>query len=244
MFLFEAVIKKILGEKEAYAPIKCVSAGNKGDYVILIHGIYDIPFAMKKIARALNKAGYCVINFKYKIRNNSIDTVADPLLSGIIKRRCTDTKKKINFVTHSAGGLILRRYLDENKLLQLGRVVMVSPPNQGSELATFLKKYLNFIYKFLFGPIGQQLGTDKNSYVHQVLKQNINFDLGIIAGQGSLSPFSFLLIREANDGRVSVKSTKLTGMKDHIVIPASHSLILFFDFTTRKIIKFLRDGNF
>ena len=120
---------------------------------------------------------------------------------------------------------------------------MVAPPNQGSELATFLKKYLNFIYKFLCGPLGQQLGTDKSSYVNKILKQKINFDLGIIAGQGSLTPFSFFL-RRPNDGMVSVESTKLKGMKDHIVIPAPHSLILFFDFTARTILRFLNNGRF
>lgn len=240
----EAVAKKILTKTEASAPIKCVSLGNKGDYVILIHGIYNLGFCMKKIARTLEEAGYIVIHFKYKARRQSIDAIAESLLPKFITRHCTDAKKKINFVTHSVGGLILRRYLDQNKLLQLGRVVMIAPPNQGSELTNFFKSYMNTIYKFLFGPVGQQLGTGKNDYVHKVLKPSVNYDLGIIAGQGSLSPLSFLLIHGPSDGMVSVESTKLEGMKDHLIIPASHNLMLFFDFTARKVLKFLRDGMF
>jgi hypothetical protein len=239
----EAVAKKFITEAEASAPIKCVSLGNKGDYVILIHGIYNLGFCMKKIARTLEGAGYIVIHFKYKARRQSIDAIAESLLPQFIKRHCTDTKKKINFVTHSVGGLILRRYLDQNKLLQLGRVVMLAPPNQGSELAEFFQTYMNTIYKFLFGPVGQQLGTGKDDYVHKVLKPSVNYDLGIIAGQGSLTFFSFL-IPGPNDGMVSIESTKLEGMKDHLIVPASHNLMLFFNFTARKVLKFLKEGMF
>ncbi|NRA74203.1 MAG: hypothetical protein HRU36_05670 [Rickettsiales bacterium] len=121
---------------------------------------------------------------------------------------------------------------------------MIAPPNHGSELVDFLKKYFNYIYKFIGGSIGQQIGTDKKSYIHRELKQNIKFDLGIIAGRGSLSPFTYLIIRKPHDGMVSIESTKLAGMKDHIVIPASHSLILFFNFTAKKVLSFLEKRRF
>jgi hypothetical protein len=244
MFPFEAVIRQFFAKDTTSAPIKCASLGNKGDYVILIHGLYDLPFSMKKITDALNKSGYRVIHFKYKPRQDSIEKLANYLLPKFIKRHCTDIKKKINFVTYSAGGIILRRYLDENKLLQIGRVVMIAPPNHGSEFSDFLKQYFNSIYKFLCGPIGQQLCTYKSSYVNHVLKQKIDYELGIIAGQGSLNLLSHFIINGPNDGLVSIESTKLNGMKDHIVIPAPHNIILFFNFTARKVLNFLKDGMF
>ena len=243
MFLFEAVIRKILGKEESLAPIKCVSLGNKGDYVILIYSNYQLPFAMREIKNTLNKADYCILSFEYNPRDYSIDEIIISL-NKFIKKYCIDLKKKINFVTHSSGGLIFRRYLDKNPLLKLGRVVMIAPPNQGSELVDFLKKYLNYIYKFIGGKLGQQISTAKDSYIHKTLKQTANFDLGIIAGQGSLSPFSYFIIRSPHDGMTSVESTKLKGMKDHIIIPASHTLILFFNFTAKKVLNFLKQGRF
>ena len=244
MFLFEAVVRKIFGKEESVAPIKCVSIGNKGDYVVLVYGIYQPPFAMKAIKNALNKAGYCVLSFEYDFMSYSIDEIAKRFLDKFLKEHCIDSKKKIHFVTYSSGGLILRRYLGKNPLLKLGRVVMIAPPNHGSELVDFLKKYLNFIYRFIGGVVGQQLGTGENDYIHKMLKQNVSFDLGIIAGRGSLSPFSYFIIKGSHDGMVSIESTKLRGMKDHFVIPASHTLILYFNFTAKKILKFLRDGEF
>ena len=244
MFLFEAVVRKIFGEEESIAPIKCISSGNKGDYVVLIHGLYKLPFSMRKITKTLDEVGYCVIDFEYESRRYSIDEVATSFLPQFIRKHCIDPKKKINFVTHSVGGLVLRRFLEKNKLLKLGRVVMIAPPNHGSELATFFKKYLNFIYKFICGPIGQQLDTGKDSYTNKELKQNVNFDLGIIAGRGALSPFSYFVINGIHDGMVTIESTKLKGMKDHMIIPASHSLILFFKFTAKKALSFLKNGSF
>ena len=244
MFLFEAVVRRIFGREGSIAPIKCVAVGNKGDYAVLIHGLYKFPFAMSQITKALDQAGYCVVNFEYESRRYSIDEVATSFLPQFIKKYCTDPKKKINFITYSVGGLVLRRFLEKDKLFKLGRVVMIAPPNHGSELATFLKKYLNFIYKFVCGQIGQQLGTDKNDYINKILKQNVNFDLGIIAGRGALSPFSYFMIDGIHDGMILVESTELQGMKDHIIIPASHSFILFFRFTAKKVLDFLKNGNF
>ena len=244
MFLFEAVVRKIFGKEESLAPIKCVSVGNKGDYVVLIYGIYQPPFAMKTIKNTLDKAGYYVLNFEYDFRCYSIDEIVKSSLDKFLKKHCIDPKKKIHFVTYSSGGLIIRRYLEKYPLLKLGRVVMIAPPNHGSKLVDFLKKYLNFIYRFIAGVLGQQLGTGKNDYIHKTLKQSINFDLGIIAGLGSLSPFSYFIIDEPHDGMTSIESTKLKGMKDHIVITASHMLILYFNFTAKKVLNFLTKGSF
>lgn len=244
MFSLEAVAKKFFEAEGTQAPIKCVSLGNKGDYVILIPGIWNIPFSLRKITDSLDEAGYCVIPFKYKSRGNGIDTVSLSILTQFINRHCIDVKKKINFVTYSTGGIILRRYLDQNKLLQLGRVVMIAPPNHGSELSDFFKKYINFIYKFLFGTIGQQLGTRADGYIHKQLNQSITYDLGIIAGQEGMGLLSYLIIGKPSDGAISVESTKLQGMSDHTIIPATHNLILFFKYTARKVLNFIRDGAF
>jgi len=239
----EVAVKKALIAEELSSPIKCASIGSKGDYVILIHGIRKTSLSMMRIAHELNKEEYCVVNFGYTAKD-TVDTISNSLLPKFIKEFCIDPKKKINFVTHSAGGIILRRYLEKNSPLQLGRAVMIAPPNHGSEIADFSKKHLTSIYKFIYGPLGRQLGALSDSYINKILKQSVNFELGIIAGRVSHNPLSLFLIKGPNDGMVSVKSTKVRGMKEHVVLPLSHYFILFSKDTTQRVVSFLKIGKF
>jgi triacylglycerol lipase len=221
--------------------VRCASLGNEGDYVILIHGLFLSPFFMKKIASALEGRGYNVINFNYPSRKYPIDTLANKFLAEFVRTYCVSKKKKIHFVTHSLGGILVRKYLAEHPIVKMGKVVMFAPPNHGSEIADFLKN--NFLYKFIYGPAGQQLGANKRSYVNS-LPNKVTFDLGVIAGSKSHNPLSSFLIKRKNDGTVSVSSTKITGMKDHITIPSSHVCILYNKEAIDQLLFFLDNGHF
>lgn len=212
----------------------------RGDYVILLHGLTRSNRSMKKIEESLSEYGYRVINVDYPSTEYPIEYLANNVLSGVIARCDTSSGSKINFVTHSLGGIIVRYYLKHNKLTNLGRVVMLSPPNKGSELVDNLKE--SYFFKKRHGPAGQQLGTDKESLPLNL--GPIDFDLGVITGNISFNLISSVILPGPDDGVVSVESAKVEGMTDFIVMPNSHTFIMKNKNVIKQIIHFLENGEF
>jgi hypothetical protein len=147
---------------------------------------------------------------------------------------------KINFVTHSMGGILVRYYLENYEVPHLGRVVMLSPPNQGSEVVDKLKE--SPIFQWINGPAGQQLGTDADSIPKTLGPPN--YELGIITGDRSINPILSLLIPGKDDGKVSVKNAKLAGMKDFLVVHKTHPLIMNDEEVLQQVTAFLKKGMF
>ncbi len=213
---------------------------DRGDYVILLHGLTRSNRSMKKIEESLSDYGYRVINVDYPSTEHPIEYLADNVLGGVIARCNTSSGSKINFVTHSLGGIIVRYYLRHHKLTNLGRVVMLSPPNKGSELVDNLKD--SYFFKMRHGPAGQQLGTGKES-VPQNLGP-VDFSLGVITGNISFNLISSIILPGPDDGVVSVESAKVEGMADFIVTPNTHTFIMKNKNVIEQIIYFLEKGKF
>lgn len=148
---------------------------------------------------------------------------------------------KLHFVTHSMGGLVARAYIRRHRPGRLGRVVMLAPPNQGSEIADLLRG--NPLYRAFFGPAGGELITEQPEQLSQLLG-DVDYPLGVIAGDRSLYPLSSLLLPGPNDGRVSVARTQVPGMSDHVTLPASHPLIMRNRRAITQVLHFLRHGQF
>ena len=143
---------------------------------------------------------------------------------------------QIHLVTHSMGGLVARALIRLERPPNLGRVVMLGPPNQGTEIADRL---VNLgLYRRVFGPAGRELTTWAAG------PETVDYELGIIAGDRPLDILSWALLPKPNDGKVTVARTRLAGMTDHIVLPVTHTLMMRDAAVIHSTLAFLRDGRF
>ena len=139
------------------------------------------------------------------------------------------------------GGLLTRAYINRYRPPNLGRVVLLAPPSQGSEIADLLDR--RWLYRKFFGPAGMQLGTRVNEGLGDLLGR-VDYPLGIIAGDRAVDPLGWLLIPGPNDGKVSVNRTKVRGMSDHVTLHATHALMMRNVRVIQHTIHFLRHGRF
>jgi hypothetical protein len=194
---------------------------------------------MKRMAKALDREGYQVHNLDYPSRQAPIEMLGD-IVGMKINELGFDPKVKIHFVTHSLGGIVLRYLIKHERQPNLGRVVMLAPPNQGANLADIFER-LPF-YSWILGPAGKQIGTRSDSIPNSL--GPADFEVGIIAGNRSANPLFSVMIPGADDGRIAVESAKLSGMADFLVLPCIHPLIMNDKHVIRQSIHFLVHGCF
>ena len=219
-------------------PVPEAAQESVAECVILLHGLARTSRSMEELQQKLEKVGYQVINVSYDSRHQPIETLARNVVPTAAAQCAAGVQ--INFVTHSLGGILVRFYLSESGLDHLGRVVMLGPPNQGSEAVDALASMPGF--EALNGPAGLQLGTGPDSIPNQL--PAADFEVGIIAGSRSINLFLSLLIPGADDGKVSVERAKLEGMTDFLVVPHTHPMMMDSDDVIEQVIFFLRHGRF
>ncbi|MGD9345927.1 MAG: alpha/beta fold hydrolase [Candidatus Aminicenantes bacterium] len=209
-------------------------------YVVLLHGLRQSNESMEKIEECLLGHGYSVSNVDYPSTDHTIQYLASVILHDILEPIRYQSPSKIHFVTHSMGGIIVRCYLKHHDLPNLGRVVMISPPNQGSELVDLLKDQA--VLRRIWGPAAAQLSLDEGSLVQNL--GPVDFELGVIAGSRSFNPIYSALLPGPDDGVVTVESMKVQGMDDFIVLPLSHGFIMKNENAISQVIYFLEHGIF
>lgn len=206
--------------------------------VILLHGLARTHSAMEPLENALKEEGFLPINEGYPSREYPIEQLAEIAIRPALEK--CPKGEKVNFVTHSLGGILVRQYLSRHDVANLNRVVMLGPPNQGSEVVDELRDVPGF--HFINGDAGMQLGTDELSIPSTLGKAN--FDVGIIAGTSSINWILSSLIPGTDDGKVSIESTKLDGMNDHIEMPVTHPFMMKNDRVIAQVINYLKNGSF
>jgi len=197
---------------------------------------------MNAMEKALLQAGYKTVNLDYPSRKKTIEEIAEEEFALGIQLCEQAEMQKIHFVTHSMGGIVVRQAMARQRPENLGRVVMLSPPNKGSFVTDKLKNL--WLYKWLNGPAGQNLGTEDESLPNRL--GPVDYEVGVITGNrhwffdawfSSFSPGE-------HDGKVSVEGARVEGMADFLIVPETHPFIMNADKVIEQTIYFLRHGTF
>ena len=207
---------------------------------MLLHGLGRTGLSMRALASACRAAGYATLAPSYGFRT------AIPAILGDLQPRIHAFAQSIDgpvhFITHSLGGLVVRALINADRPPRLGRVVMLAPPNAGSELVDTLERL--GLDRIVLGPASRYLRTSRPDTAQARLGA-IDFDLGIIAGDKPLDPvLPRLLLPGANDGKVSVAATRVDGMRDHIVLPVQHTMMVADRRVIAQALAYLATGSF
>lgn len=195
---------------------------------------------MNKMAESLQAQGFTTVNVDYPSQQGTVEELA-PIAVGSGLDQCRlSGATKIHFVTHSLGGILLRYAHGTDPIPELKRVVMLGPPNQGSEVIDHTRDWS--VAKIFSGEAGLQLGTDEEDIPAQL--SPIDFELGIVAGTGTINPFMSAILPDLDDGKVTVEGTKVDGMSDFLVVGKSHFSLMRTDSVIDNTIAFLRTGQF
>ena len=223
------------------------------DCVVLIHGLNRSDLSFVVMQKILQRHGYEVVVQSYPSTEADLFVLAEQTLPRAFDACEADI---VHIVAHSIGAILVRIWLAQDRLdvpvdqagltgpaaqdrrVRLGRVVMLAPPNQGSEVVDVFGDMRFF--SWLNGPVSQQLGTDG---VAPVLPQ-ARYPLGVIAGSRSVNPLFSALIPGRDDGAVSVAATALKGMTDHITLPVTHSFLMNNPLVLYQVLWFLRQDAF
>jgi hypothetical protein len=186
-------------------------------------------------ARQLRKEGYRTIRIGYPSTKKPIEELAEHVAA----RLPDPGEGRLHFLTHSLGGIVLRCMVAGNRPQNLGRVVMLGPPNRGSTVAVWLTKLAPL--RWITGPAGRQLGSDGDGV--PVWLGPVDFELGVIAGNRASTPLS-LFLPGANDGVVTVEEARAEGAADFRIVRRGHTFIMNSPEVLDLAVGFFRDGKF
>jgi pimeloyl-ACP methyl ester carboxylesterase len=207
-----------------------------GKAVVVVHGILRSSKSFDRMCKRLKKEGYTVVAFDYPSTRFDIPKSAEFLHKVVESLEGID---EIDFVVHSMGGLIVRQYRATHKDKRVKRMVMLGVPNNGAQLADRFRRL--GLYRAIFGPAGQQLGTDPGGLIARLPVPD--FEFAVIAGaRGTLAGYNPLIPGD-DDGTVSVASTRLPGAADFLTVKGLHSFLMGRREVIEATVRFLREGK-
>ena len=219
--------------------LACDATAGSGEpeSVVLVHGLGRRASSMALLSVRLEWAGYDVTTVSYESLSDPFSRQVDAIAAAF--QRCCADAPMVHFVGHSLGGLVIRGYLADNPPASLGRVVLLTPPNQGSLFVDWLDEVA--LAEDVLGPVGSALGTDSTD-----IPANLplpDYEMGIIAGTRAIHPIGHPAIPGPDDGIVSVEQTRIADVPV-LVLPRSHAFIPNSRHAADAVIRFLRTGTF
>ena len=215
-------------------------SGDTERCVVLLHGLARSSSSMKELSDTLENHGFNVALVDYPSRNHPIKALSQIAVGAGLDSCRKNGAKQIYFVTHSLGGILVRVYLDEQPIPELHRVVMLAPPNHGSEVVDNVKSIPGVAW--MNGPAFLQLGTDEHSVPLSL--GPVSVDTAVIAGSSSINLILSNFLDNPDDGKVSVESARLEGMCAMLVLPVSHPFIMTDELAIEQTISYLNTGEF
>ena len=225
-------------EGSASASTAAWPAPSDSPTVVVLHGLGRTAGSMKPLEVALEARGYRVVNLGYPSRQHPVAALTDTVRAAL--EACCASSGPLHFVTHSLGGILVRAYAERHGTDRIGRVVMLSPPNNGSQVIDQLDGLP--LFEWILGPAALQLGTDSAGVAMRLGPPP--FEVGIITGEASLNPLFSWWLPGPDDGKVSVESARLEGVEEFLVVPYTHTFIMRKDDVIAQVMAFLRDGRF
>ncbi len=206
--------------------------------VIFMHGALKSASSMDKLEAAFSSADYHTFNWDFNSRDFTVIQNAAKLDS--ILRHKDYLEHTLHFVTHSMGGIVIRYYLENYNPPNVGRFVMIAPPNQGSQIATELRGFPPF--RWLYRKNVDYLVTGSDAFAPNAGIPDCEF--GIIAG-GTGGKYGFTWYLPGDDDSIlSVEQTKLQGAADFILLHHIHATIMMEDDTIKQSLYFIQHGEF
>lgn len=204
---------------------------NPQETVVLVHGLGRSRLSLLPLARRLRDVGFATINVPYTPTFHRFETLVALFHDYLVKELRTE---RYHLVGHSLGNMLIRARFAQGYPAELGYIVMLAPPNHPPRLARKLRSFPPF--RLWAGDSGQQLASQ--AFYDALPTPTVPF--GVIAGSKG-QPFTF---SEPNDGIVTVESTRLAGMKEHLVVPHTHTFMMNSPAVAEATIHFLQHGNF
>ena len=208
--------------------------------MVLLHGLWRTELSMKWLQWELDDAGFSTANPTYPSLRYPIEELAVRAVEQGLYECGLHQPQRIHFVTHSLGGILIRQYTAHHDIPGLHRVVMLGPPNQGSQMADYVYS-LDLLQPFAPDAL-EQLGTGENSVPLRL--GPVSFELGVIAGtenSGGVVPGA---PEETSDGTVAVAETLAPGMRDFLELPVGHTFMMWSPAVRDQVVYFLRRGKF
>lgn len=219
--------------------LRVKSAKDDSDVVVCLHGLWRSVWAMEPLANSLHQAGYTTVSVPYGSFRYNLEDIAIQVSAAVDS--WIQAGRKVHFVTHSLGGVVLRQILmtslKGHEQVNMGRVVMLAPPNHGSEIVDWLGKGP---LKYLLGPAGTFLSSEYMAGYSSHFP--VEIESAVIMGNRSALPLFRKLLEEENDGIVSVEKGRLEGVKEFKIVHADHTFISSEPEVLTMIQHFLKTG--